>query len=40
MALIGAVVGFLLMMYLFDWGLILLTSWVGANAVTGMVSGR
>jgi hypothetical protein len=38
MALIGAVVGFLLMMFLFDWGLILLTSWAGANAVTGKVS--
>ena len=40
MALIGAVIGFLLMMFLFDWGLILLTSWAGANAVTGMVAGR
>ena len=40
MALIGAVVGFLLMIFLFDWGLILLTSWAGANAVTGMVAGR
>jgi len=40
MALIGAVVGFFLMFFLFDWGLILLTSWAGANAVTGMVAGR
>ena len=40
MALIGAVVGFLLMLSLFDWGLIVLTSWAGANAVTGMVNGR
>jgi hypothetical protein len=40
MALIGAVIGFLLMLFLFDWGLILLTSWAGANAVTGMVAGR
>ena len=40
MALIGAVVGFLLMMFLFDWGLILLTSWAGANAVTGKVTGQ
>lgn len=40
MALIGAVIGFLLMMFLFDWGLILLTSWAGANAITGMVAGR
>ena len=39
-ALIGAVIGFLLMMALFDWGLILLTSWAGANAVTGMLAGR
>jgi hypothetical protein len=38
MALIGAVVGFLLMLFLFDWGLILLTSWAGANAVTGKLS--
>jgi hypothetical protein len=37
-ALIGAVVGFLLMMFLFDWGLILLTSWAGANAVAGKVN--
>jgi hypothetical protein len=40
MALIGAVVGFLLMMALFDWGLILLTAWAGANAVTGKVAGQ
>ena len=40
MALIGAVVGFLLMMFLFDWGLILLTSWLGANAVAEKVSGQ
>lgn len=40
MALIGAVVGFVLMLALFDWGLILLTSWAGANAVTGMVAGQ
>ena len=40
MALIGAVVGFLLMMFLFDWGLILLTSWAGANVVAGKVSGE
>ena len=40
LALIGAVVGFLLMLFLFDWGLILLTSWAGANAVTGMLAGR
>jgi hypothetical protein len=40
MALIGAVVGFLLMLFLFDWGLILLTSWAGANAVTGKLAGQ
>ena len=39
-ALIGAVVGLLLMLFLFDWGLILLTSWVGANAVTDTVAGQ
>ena len=39
MALIGAVAGFLLMLFLFDWGLILLTSWVGANAVAAQVNG-
>ena len=38
-ALIGAVAGFLLMLFLFDWGLILLTSWAGANAVVGKVTG-
>jgi hypothetical protein len=40
MALIGAVVGFLLMRFLFDWGLILLTAWAGANAVTGQLATR
>jgi len=35
MALIGALMGFLLMRFLFDWGLILLTTWVGATAVSG-----
>jgi hypothetical protein len=40
MALIGAVLGFLLMMFLFDWGLILLTSWAGANAVAGKIEGQ
>ena len=40
MALIGAVAGFLLMWFLFDWGLILLTSWAGANAVAGMVNDK
>ncbi len=39
-ALIGAVVGFLLMMFLFDWGLIVLTAWAGANAIVGKVTGQ
>jgi hypothetical protein len=40
MALIGAVLGFLLMLFLFDWGLILLTTWAGANAVTGAITNQ
>ncbi len=32
-ALIGAVIGFLLMRFMFDWGLIVLTAWAGANVV-------
>jgi hypothetical protein len=40
MALIGAIIGFVLMMYLFDWGLIVLTSWAGANAVAGKLTGQ
>jgi hypothetical protein len=36
-ALIGAVAGFLVMWFYFDWGMILLTAWAGANAVTGQV---
>jgi hypothetical protein len=40
MALIGAVIGFVLMIFLFDWGLILLTAWAGANAVAGKVTGQ
>lgn len=39
-AAIGALLGFLLMRFLFDWGLILLTSWAGASAVSGTVGGR
>ena len=39
-ALIGAVVGFLLMIFLFDWGLIALTAWAGANAVVGKLTGK
>jgi hypothetical protein len=33
MALIGAVIGILLVSLAFDWGLILVTSWMGANVV-------
>ena len=33
MALIGAVLGFLLVRFFFDWGLIIMTAWIGANAV-------
>jgi len=33
MALIGAVLGFLLVRFFFDWGLIIMTTWIGANAV-------
>jgi hypothetical protein len=40
MAAIGAVIGFLLMLALFDWGLIVLTSWAGANAVAGKIEGQ
>jgi hypothetical protein len=40
MAAIGAVIGFLLMLSLFDWGLIVLTSWAGANAVAGKIEGQ
>jgi len=39
-ALIGAVIGFLLMMFLFDWVLIVLTAWAGANAIVGKVTGQ
>lgn len=37
-ALAGAVAGFLVMWFFFDWGMILLTVWAGANAVTGQVA--
>ncbi len=39
-ALIGAVAGFLVMWFFFDWGMILLTVWAGANAVAGQVAGK
>lgn len=37
-ALIGAVLGFLLMLFMFDWGLILLTAWAGAGSVAGKLN--
>lgn len=37
-ALIGAVIGFVIMVLAFDWGLILLTAWLGANAVAGNIN--
>jgi hypothetical protein len=39
-ALIGAVASFLLMLFLFDWGLVLLTSWAGANAIASKLNDR
>lgn len=39
-AAIGALIGFLVMRFLFDWGLILLTSWAGASVVSDQVGGR
>ncbi len=33
MALIGAFIGFLLVRFFFDWGLIIMTAWIGANSV-------
>jgi hypothetical protein len=38
MALIGAVLGFLLVRFFFDWGLIIMTAWIGANAVVSSVN--
>lgn len=38
LALIGAIVGILLVSIAFNWGLILMTAWLGANAVTGFVA--
>jgi hypothetical protein len=40
MAAIGAILGFLVMRFLFDWGLILLTSWAGASSVAGRLEGQ
>lgn len=40
MSAIGAILGFMVMRFLFDWGLILLTSWAGASVVIGKVEGR
>jgi hypothetical protein len=33
LALIGAVIGILVIAFAYDWGLILLTAWIGANSV-------
>lgn len=35
LALIGGVLGLVLIAFAFDWGLILLTAWAGASAVSG-----
>jgi hypothetical protein len=39
MALIGAVIGFLLVRFFFDWGLITMTAWIGANSVISSMNG-
>jgi hypothetical protein len=39
MALIGAVIGFLLVRVFFDWGLIIMTAWIGANSVISSLNG-
>ena len=36
-ALIGAIIGLLLVVFAFDWGLILITAWVGASVVADVV---
>jgi len=36
-ALIGALIGFVLVRYAFDWGLIIMTVWIGANTVVSNV---
>jgi hypothetical protein len=38
MALIGAVIGFLLVRFFFDWGLIIMTAWIGANSVVASLN--
>jgi len=38
LALIGAVIGILVIAFAYDWGLILLTAWVGANSVASNVT--
>jgi hypothetical protein len=38
MALIGAFIGFLLVRIFFDWGLIVMTAWIGANSVVSSVN--
>jgi hypothetical protein len=39
MALIGALIGFLLVRFFFDWGLIIMTAWIGANSVVSSLNG-
>jgi hypothetical protein len=36
-ALIGALIGFLLVRFAFDWGLIIMTVWIGANTIVSNV---
>ena len=39
MAVIGAGIGFLLVRFFFDWGLIIMTAWIGANSVVSSLNG-
>jgi hypothetical protein len=39
MALIGALIGFLLVRFFFNWGLIIMTAWIGANSVVSSLNG-
>jgi hypothetical protein len=38
LALIGAVIGILVIAFAYDWGLIILTAWIGANSVANNVT--
>lgn len=38
-ALIGAGIGYLLVRFFFDWGLIIMTAWIGANSVVSSING-